>query len=222
MSGTPDEFQRKFENRIEFSMKAAIQAGYILKPVFNVINAFTKEQFINGIISVYHKDCALRTREGERVKILVNCQSIDMINAVLNSDFIKDGLEQKKFHVITIHSDKKVKDNNNYEIIIKSTVDGKENSSAIIFENVINKIDNNTAFEDDLPIFLFQVDMLSEGLNLKSFSSAIISTDDARKFVQQMGRVIRLYDGKNSAHIYVMADTEDFSKNLLKNLAQAE
>lgn len=222
MSGTPDEFQRKFENRIDFSMKAAIKADYILKPIFNVINAYTDEQLINGIISVYYKDYALRTSSGERVKILVNCQGIDKINNILKSDFIKDGLDQKKFHVITIHSDKKVKDSNNYELIIKSTVDGKENSSTMIFENFINKIDNNTAFEDELPIFLFQVDMLSEGLNLKSFSSAIISTDDARKFVQQMGRVIRLYDGKTSAHIYVMADTEDFAKNLLKNLAQAE
>ena len=45
---------------------------------------------------------------------------------------------------------------------------------------------------------------LDEGINIPSINSALIlsSNDNYREFVQRRGRILRLFPGKNLAHIY--------------------
>ena len=52
--------------------------------------------------------------------------------------------------------------------------------------------------------YLVAIRCLDEGINIPSIKSALIlsSNDNYREFVQRRGRILRLYKGKNIAHIY--------------------
>lgn len=62
---------------------------------------------------------------------------------------------------------------------------------------------------------------LDEGINIPSIKSALIlsSNDDYREFVQRRGRILRTYEGKESAHIYdviVLPSTETIGWALIE------
>ena len=81
-------------------------------------------------------------------------------------------------------------------------------------------------FEDDLPILIFQVDTISEGINLKSCSSTILTTDSEQKATQQIGRVVRKYDydvngkkiEKKVANVYMFKENNEDIFDLVKKL----
>ena len=52
--------------------------------------------------------------------------------------------------------------------------------------------------------YLVAIRCLDEGINIPSIKSALIlsSNDNYREFVQRRGRILRLYEGKEIAHIY--------------------
>ncbi len=52
--------------------------------------------------------------------------------------------------------------------------------------------------------YLVAIRCLDEGINIPSIRSALIlsSNDNYREFVQRRGRILRLYEGKEKAHIY--------------------
>lgn len=52
--------------------------------------------------------------------------------------------------------------------------------------------------------YLVAIRCLDEGINIPSIKSALIlsSNDNYREFVQRRGRILRLYPGKEKAHIY--------------------
>lgn len=67
---------------------------------------------------------------------------------------------------------------------------------------------------------VLQVDMISEGINVKSFNSVIVTTSVIRKAMQQFGRVFRNYDidgfskrinGHASVYV-VQKEVKDFMK----------
>ena len=220
MSGTPSEFQCNIVNRIDFSLYDSIKTGCVLKPHLYSIFGLGRKHLINAIKSCYENELDLRTRLNEQVKIIFNCSGIDEIKCIMDHDFIKKGIANKEFHVISMHSDKDVYVNGE-EITITSAIDGVTKHSNDVY-NLINKMDDENIFNDNKPILLFQVDMISEGLNLNSFSAAFITTNNGLTFVQQMGRVIRLHKNKKQANIYVMLDVEHSASMLIQNLAKTQ
>ena len=83
------------------------------------------------------------------------------------------------------------------------------------------------------PVVLFQVDMISEGINLCSFNAGIIKSKADVKSTQQIGRIIRDYTitDKNGEHhkkidghanIYCIIENENDICNLLERLEQFE
>lgn len=220
LSGTPCEFQCNIPNRIDFSLRDSINNDCVMKPYMNFVNGIGQENLVNSIRSIYYNELKTRAKLNEQVKIIVNCSGIDEIHNIKKHEFINTGIANKDFHVITMHSNKTAYEDGE-EITIISSIDGVDKPTNEVYE-LINKLDNENVFNDDLPILLFQVDMISEGLNLNSFSAAFITTTDGKRFVQQLGRVIRKHKNKSIANIYVMLDTCHTASMLITNFAKTD
>lgn len=95
------------------------------------------------------------------------------------------------FNIISIHTEKGAK---------KPMVNGVEVNGDEAMR-VISSLDKNGGdilkrygVKPDIMTVVFQVDMLSEGINVKSFNSVIVTTSMLRRAMQQFGRVFRNYD----------------------------
>jgi hypothetical protein len=105
----------------------------------------------------------------------------------------------KGVHVFAIHTLKKGSEKNR-RVDATPTINGKEVEKSTIL-SMLDALDNNDLdFEVDgfiakdfldKPLVVFQVDTISEGVNVKSFSAVYISTHSGQKQVQQIGRVLR-------------------------------
>ena len=71
-------------------------------------------------------------------------------------------------------------------------------------EGVDERMKLISAFNRGTIEYLVAIRCLDEGINIPSIRSALIlsSNDNYREFVQRRGRILRLYPGKNIAHIY--------------------
>ena len=77
------------------------------------------------------------------------------------------------------------------------------------------------AFNNGYIEYLVAIRCLDEGINIPSIRSALIlsSNDNYREFVQRRGRILRLYNGKEIAHIYDVIVLPSHSN---KNFAEIE
>ena len=62
-------------------------------------------------------------------------------------------------------------------------------------------------YENKQPIVVFQIDKISEGVNICSFNSVLITSKRASKQIQQSARAFRKYPNKKSANVYCLADS---------------
>lgn len=71
-------------------------------------------------------------------------------------------------------------------------------------ENVEERMQLIDSFNKGYIEYLVAIRCLDEGINIPSIKSALIlsSNDNYREFVQRRGRILRLYPGKEKAHIY--------------------
>lgn len=71
-------------------------------------------------------------------------------------------------------------------------------------ENVDERMQLIDSFNKGYIEYLVAIRCLDEGINIPSIKSALIlsSNDNYREFVQRRGRILRLYKGKEVAHIY--------------------
>ena len=73
-------------------------------------------------------------------------------------------------------------------------------------------------YENKQPIVVFQIDKISEGVNICSFNSVLITSKRASKQLQQSARAFRKYPNKESANVYCLADSVIGLNELVTNL----
>lgn len=210
MSGTPNEYQTKLakdnpDHSIDLSIKDAISATpgpYICKPTLNLVHSkdevFDVRLIRDAIIAIknYEKDL-FENNEYIQPRILVCLNEIDTIQN------IKDELGDD-CHVIVLHSVKETNINNEVETF-DPEIDGIKKNKTEVME-MLDAIDSNSEkasekaselLSDKKPIIVLQVDMISEGVNIKSFDSVFITSHTQTKQMQQIGRVLRHSDVKD-------------------------
>lgn len=206
MSGTPNEYQIKLaddnpSHSIDLSIKDALSVvpPYICKPTLNLVHSkdevFDVRLIRDAIIAIkkYEKDL-FENNEYIQPRILVCLNEIDTIQN------IKDELGDD-CHVIVLHSVKETNINNEVETF-DPEIDGIKKNKTEVME-MLDAIDSNSLekaselLSDKKPIIVLQVDMISEGVNIKSFDSVFITSHTQTKQMQQIGRVLRHSDVKD-------------------------
>jgi len=222
MSGTPAEYQRDIHKNwpsVSYSIKDALNDNIICKPTLNVIRGYGDDD--SYLLSAVESALVNENHTAPfSTRLLVCARGINPIHSVCDN--------LKNCHVIVLHSDKTVDDEN----VIKSLtskIDGVEKNVNETMD-VIESLDTgNNYFNDTLPIVVFQVDMISEGINIKSFNSVLITSYSEIKQMQQIGRILREWKiaGKSkktddNVNIYATCENDDDLADLLINLEQHE
>lgn len=85
-----------------------------------------------------------------------------------------------------------------------SSVNSGKASKFTATENIDERMQLIDSFNKGYIEYLVAIRCLDEGINIPSIKSALIlsSNDNYREFVQRRGRILRLYPGKEIAHIY--------------------
>ncbi len=192
MSGTPDWVQREMtaknrKNECKCSPKLAMENGWICKPVLNLVNC-SDADWPAAVKAVFYRELKTYESNGKLFKptILVNCKSIDDVANLREVPWFKDNVG-KLFHLISIHSRKTVHDNSGTVRDLCAEIDGK----AVEAEEAYNAISNIDKQEDNLPVVVFQVQMIGEGINVKSFNAVVTASNCDKTAMQQIGRVLR-------------------------------
>ena len=203
MSGTPAQYQfdifKENTNKALCSVATAGENGWICKPTLNLVydkapDLSTKEiQLFKSEVEMIIKNETKRFEqyEGKYPRILICSNGIDPITDIKN--------KIEGVHVFAIHSIKAGNEKNKF-VEATPTINGKAVEKETILD-MLDALDNNDLeFEAegfmakdflDKPLVVFQVDTISEGVNVKSFSAVYISTHSGQKQVQQIGRVLR-------------------------------
>lgn len=231
-SGTPSSTQKsigKYKG-VDHVMRCtpcrAIEDNIICKPCLNLIceDVINQNQLVNATISVVEREKILCNTEPFKVKTLVCACSIDQANQA--AEELRN--REPNWHVVVLHSSKKVGDDTGAIREYKSSIDGNPKTSNEVFD-YLDKIDEDLVYtEDNEPIIVFQVDMISEGVNIKSFNSVIISSNSDTKQMQQTGRVLRDCKTKDNkrkvdyghASIYAYYNNKENLYNMIMALAE--
>ena len=224
MSGTPSDFQKQITNITPYvcsvDMYTAIREGMIIRPVLYKIHG-TRKDWPAAIKSAYEHELKLnKNNPNAQIKGLICVSSIDEIHS------IKKELNDCKseFHIIVIHTTKSEMTDTGETSVLQAMVDDVELQTSDV-RNAIDSIDSNY-FGDNKPVLVFQVDMIGEGINVKSFNWVITSSKTSRKSMQQIGRVLRHFKDnstryvKTYAHIYTFSENNDDMRRLLNDLGE--
>lgn len=212
MTGTPGEFQclmsqdDKFSKDylVEVTYKYAIGESWILCPeVFVILNLFNLENALtHAVISAYEREKA--AHPNEPVHMLVNCldRTIAMNTVKKVCEYIKNNdLDCKVFSLHGADDD------------LKPTEDGVEcNDSELIKAKVCGIKYNDVEYggiDKDYPtrdVIVMQVKMISEGININSFNAVVVTSTNEVNIIQQIGRAVRPFLGKNHVAVYCVCD----------------
>lgn len=241
MSGTPNEYQIKLakdNHSIDLSIKDAISVvprPYICKPTLNLVHSkdevFDVRLIRDAIIAIKnHEKEFYKDNEYMQPRILVCADGIDTIQNIKNE--LGDDC-----HVILLHSVKETNIDNGREFF-EPEINGDKKSKAEVME-MLDAIDSGSEkaselLSDKKPIIVLQVDMISEGVNIKSFNSVFITSHSETKQMQQIGRVLRHFEVKDEngnilfdkyqtglANIYCPISNDSEIGELLFNLERA-
>lgn len=241
MSGTPNEYQIKLakdNHSIDLSIKDAISVTprpYICKPTLNLVHSkdevFDVRLIRDAIIAIKnHEKEFYKDNEYMQPRILVCADGIDTIQNIKNE--LGDDC-----HVILLHSVKETNIDNGREFF-EPEINGDKKSKAEVME-MLDAIDSGSEkaselLSDKKPIIVLQVDMISEGVNIKSFNSVFITSHSETKQMQQIGRVLRHFEVKDEngnilfdkyqtglANIYCPISNDSEIGELLFNLERA-
>ena len=258
MTGTPSEFQKVITEETfhcDCPIYEAVKNGYVTRPTLNLIKCY-EHQYNSAVLAVYKNE--LEIYKNSKVKwpihIIANCSSIDEVDSLYTNCW-KNFAKKEKIHLISIHSKKRAEnkktldetdivprlDNETdlnkiitkYKKEIKKWIfKDKDNKEPTSMMDILELIDAGIILNGE-PVVLFQVDMISEGINLCSFNAGIIKSKADVKSTQQIGRIIRDYtiiDKKGEHHkkidghanIYSIIENENDICNLLERLEQFE
>jgi len=233
LSGTPAAYQKELttafsKNVCECPLNVAIKNNWVEYPILNLVNIGYESAatiFSNVVIKVLQHEVANKPKNG--VRLLVNFGSIDEIDTFEKDNYIMNHMG-KDFHFITIHSDKMFKDKEMNLYNCKSMVNGIECSSSDVYD-LLEGLDSGNIENEEMqsvlngvldgkPIIVGQVAMIGEGINIKSFNSVITKSNSDTTAMQQIGRVLRKYNGKKFPNVYCVYDNVSDLKTLLANL----
>lgn len=258
MTGTPAEFQKVITEEsfhCDCPIYEAVEKGYVTRPTLNLIKCY-EHQYNSAVLAVYKNE--LEIYKTSKVKwpihIIANCSSIDEVDSLYTNCW-NNFAKVENIHLISVHSKKSIENKKTLvETDIVPRLDNETDLNKIIekyrkeIDKWISKDEDNkepTCMMDILelidagvilkgePVVLFQVDMISEGINLCSFNAGIIKSKADVKSTQQIGRIIRDYTitDKNGEHhkkidghanIYTIIENENDICNLLERLEQFE
>ena len=197
MSGTPDWVQQEMtvknrHNECKCPPKLAMDNGWICKPSLSLINC-SESSWPSAIKAVFDREMHIWEISGKifRPTILVNCKSIDDVANLRNVSWFKDNAG-KLFHLISIHSRKLMHDKSGTVLDVSAEIDGKKVEAEEAYNEIV-KIDR---VEDDMPVIVFQVQMIGEGINVKSFNAVVTASNCDKTAMQQIGRAVRNFSIK--------------------------
>ena len=223
MSGTPDWVQREMtaknrKNECKCSPKLAMENGWICKPTLNLVNC-SDADWPNAVKAVFEREMKIWNATGQIFKptILVNCKSIDDVAALREVSWFKMNAG-KKFHLISIHSKKTVHDSAGLMKNLVAEIDGRAVEADEAYD-AITRIDKQ---EDSLPVIVFQVQMIGEGINVKSFNSVVTASNCDKTAMQQIGRVLRNFTISKTVVQKVEKPATGFFKKLFKRTETVE
>lgn len=158
-----------------------------------------------------------------RNRLRVISMAIEKVNRI---DEIIDKIKEKD-HFIVYCGDGHLFDDNQQELrhiqFVKIALDkhGFKPSQFTATENMYKRMELVDAFNNNEISALAAIRCLDEGINIPSIKGALIlsSNDDYREFVQRRGRILRTYNGKQSANIY---DVIVLPSNQTQGLAEIE
>lgn len=201
-----------FDLPIENALERKFLVPYYYKPIFVYANEDEQERFRkqSRIIASYFRNGHCIDPEGLARTLRNRLRIISMAQAKIDGigDFINQ-IEERD-HVVVYCGDGRLYDDRGDEIRhirqvkrVLNTLDYKA-SQFTAQENMNERMELVDAFNKGEISALAAIRCLDEGINIPSIKSALIlsSNDDYREFVQRRGRILRLYEGKESAVIY--------------------
>lgn len=214
---------------IETALERKFLVPYYYKPIYVYATEEEEERFRkqSRIIASYFRNGKCIDPENltktlrNRLRIISMAQAkIDGVGYFINKISERD-------HVVVYCGDGKLYDDSGEEIRhirqvkrVLNDLDYKA-SQFTAQENMTERMELVDAFNKGEISALAAIRCLDEGINIPSIKSALIlsSNDDYREFVQRRGRILRLYEGKDSAVIY---DVVVLPSNEMKEWAKIE
>lgn len=201
-----------FDLPIETALDKKFLVPYYYKPIFVYATDEEEERFRkqSRFIASYFRNGKCIDPESLAKTLRNRLRIISMAQAKIDGigDFI-NRIEEKD-HVVVYCGDGRLYDDTGEEIRhirqvkrVLNDLDYKA-SQFTAQENMTERMELVDAFNKGEISALAAIKCLDEGINIPSIKSALIlsSNDDYREFVQRRGRILRLYDDKESAVIY--------------------
>lgn len=201
-----------FNLPIETALERKFLVPYYYKPIFVYATGDEEDRFRkqSRIIASYFRNGKCIDSEGLAKALRNRLRIISMAQAKIDGigDFV-NRIEEKD-HVVVYCGDGRLYDDTGEEIRhirqvkrVLNDLDFKA-SQFTAQENMTERMELVDAFNKGEISALAAIRCLDEGINIPSIKSALIlsSNDDYREFVQRRGRILRLYDNKESAVIY--------------------
>lgn len=201
-----------FNLPIETALERKFLVPYYYKPIFVYATGDEEDRFRkqSRIIASYFRTGKCIDPESLAKTLRNRLRIISMAQAKIDGigDFVNRIKE--KDHVVVYCGDGRLYDDTGEEIRhirqvkrVLNDLDYKA-SQFTAQENMAERMELVDAFNKGEISALAAIRCLDEGINIPSIKSALIlsSNDDYREFVQRRGRILRLYDGKESAVIY--------------------
>lgn len=201
-----------FDLPIETALDKKFLVPYYYKPIFVYATDEEEERFRkqSRFIASYFRNGKCIDPESLAKTLRNRLRIISMAQAKIDGigDFI-NRIEEKD-HVVVYCGDGRLYDDTGEEIRhirqvkrVLNDLDYKA-SQFTAQENMTERMELVDAFNKGEISALAAIRCLDEGINIPSIKSALIlsSNDDYREFVQRRGRILRLYDDKESAVIY--------------------
>jgi len=250
-TGTPTSLLKEshFKNEVieRFSPKDAAKAGLICKPTLNLCQMWAETctpQIVSMIIS---HELSLPDSKLFPLHVLVNLNGKNDLHSA--NDEVTNILGQGNFHYIINHS--KAKGDLVFSEIDGYIADPKENTLKAYlddtkkslmeqgklyedepFNDIIDflaAVDRGDIWDDGKPVIVYQIDTISEGINVNSFNAVLLTSQSQVTAFQQAGRSFRDYWYKGHrklteghASIYLVYETSYELSNMLINLESHE
>lgn len=201
-----------FDLPIEIALERKFLVPYYYKPIYVYATENEEDRFrkASWVIGSFFKNGKCIDPEGLARALRNRLRIISMAQAKIDAleNFINQ-IEERD-HVVVYCGDGRLYDDSGDEIRhinhvkrVLNSMDYKA-SQFTASENMTERMELVDAFNKGEISALAAIRCLDEGINIPSIKSALIlsSNDDYREFVQRRGRILRLYDGKESAVIY--------------------
>lgn len=213
-----------FDLPIEVALDKKFLVPYYYKPIFVYATEEEEERFRkqSRIIASYFRNGKCIDPESLAKTLRNRLRIISMAQAKIDGigDFVNQ-IEEKD-HVVVYCGDGRLYDDTGEEIRhirqvkrVLNDMDYKA-SQFTAQENMTERMELVDAFNKGEISALAAIRCLDEGINIPSIRSALIlsSNDDYREFVQRRGRILRLYNDKESAVIYdvVVLPSDDMTE----------